>query len=149
MHRPPPHSDLTSAPPPLPRPRTSAALLPPLIACGFAAGLLGVARIYDSLPLHPPPCGLRRLTGLPCLGCGGTRAMKALAQGDWPAAIAFNPLVIAGVVGVFLWLLVAGLRHTAFPQSHPWPRPSSRVLAVAITALVLANWAYLVVWLPE
>src|SRR5439155_16652693 len=42
------------------------------------------------LPL-PELCMLRRMTGLPCPGCGMTRCFISLAHGDLPAAWSYNP----------------------------------------------------------
>ena len=42
-----------------------------------------------------PGCLFHRLTGLSCPGCGGTRALRALLQGDWAAAWSHN---------MFLWI---------------------------------------------
>lgn len=44
-----------------------------------------------------PGCSFRRLTGLSCPGCGGTRAVHALLHGDWQAAWSYN---------MFLWVSV-------------------------------------------
>ncbi len=49
-------------------------------------------------------CWWRRLTGLPCLGCGSMRATSALFHGDLRSAWHYNPLI-------FLWLvLIIGLQ---------------------------------------
>ena len=37
-------------------------------------------------------CPFRRLTGLPCMGCGMTRSFCALAKGEVGRSIAFHPL---------------------------------------------------------
>jgi len=37
-------------------------------------------------------CALRRFTGLPCPGCGMTRALAHLAKGEWSAALRDHPL---------------------------------------------------------
>ncbi len=39
-------------------------------------------------------CGLHALTGLPCPGCGMTRAIAAVSQGDFAVALGANPFVI-------------------------------------------------------
>lgn len=37
-------------------------------------------------------CAFRRLTNLPCAGCGLTRSFCSMAKGDLPRAVAFHPL---------------------------------------------------------
>jgi len=53
-----------------------------------------------NLPL-PELCMMKRYTGLTCPGCGLTRCFIALARGDLPAALAYNP------AGVLLFVIVA------------------------------------------
>jgi hypothetical protein len=57
-----------------------------------------------------PSCPFHALTGWLCPLCGSLRALHALFQGAPVAALAFNPLTIAGLVA---WLL-ARERTTAF-----------------------------------
>jgi len=49
-------------------------------------------------------CSFRLRTGLPCLGCGGTHALAAVARGDIRRGFAANPL--GACVGVAAWALV-------------------------------------------
>lgn len=92
------------------------------------------ARLIDSVWLAGVPvlCPFRRLTGVPCPGCGLTRAVVALAHGDVAGAMALHPLVLpavavaAGILGI--WVARGQLPRT------PWP-----VLAGA-SALVVGVW---------
>ena len=58
-----------------------------------SAWLLG-ALIWVTVPANPPfhLCGFHWLTGRPCPLCGLTRALLALAKGQWTAALHFNAL---------------------------------------------------------
>ena len=54
-------------------------------------------------------CILASTTGLPCPGCGGTRAFIALIHGDFIGSLQFHPLMIPSVIvmcvyGVF-WIV--------------------------------------------
>ena len=67
--------------------------------CGWAlAGAGGVAAfaiLHVWAPSDGPSftiCPLRRFTGLPCPGCGMTRAFAHLAKGEWSAAVHDHPL---------------------------------------------------------
>jgi hypothetical protein len=53
-------------------------------------------------------CPVHRLTGLPCPGCGLSRAMAAVSQGDLSAAVGLNPFVL------FAWPMFLGLALLAF-----------------------------------
>jgi len=49
------------------------------------------------------PCPFRQLTGLPCPGCGMTRACLAMLRGNWAAVWKFNPF---GPVFALFWVVV-------------------------------------------
>jgi hypothetical protein len=76
------------------------------ISAGLA-GLAGLALLHFVVPQPGAAhtvCLFRRLTGIPCPGCGMTRAFAHLAKGDWRAAASDHLLAypLAGEIGV-LW----------------------------------------------
>ena len=53
-----------------------------------------------------PPCIFHKITGLYCLGCGGTRAMFALVRGDVFKSLFYHPIVAyTAVVGG--WFMIS------------------------------------------
>ena len=67
-------------------------------------------------------CPFRRLTGIHCPGCGGTRSILALIRGDFLEAIHDNPAGPMLVLVVILFYLEAvfaafGKRVKLFPRS--------------------------------
>ena len=46
-------------------------------------------------------CDIRRISGLPCPGCGGTRAFYYLFTGDLLRSFLFHPAVLYGVFAYF------------------------------------------------
>lgn len=50
----------------------------------------------------PESCTFRRLSGVDCAGCGMTRSMIVLADGDWRRAVRYHTL------GIPLFLLIVG-----------------------------------------
>ncbi|HEV7519237.1 MAG TPA: DUF2752 domain-containing protein, partial [Thermoanaerobaculia bacterium] len=111
-------------------------------------GVLGVAG-FVLLHLWTPSeevrfsvCLSRRLLGLPCPGCGITRALAHLAKGEWRAALAahpFAPLLAAELV--FVWL-VWGFELLGLGGRLPrriWPEGLSP-LVLANVALLTALW---------
>lgn len=126
-------------------------LIGPGITALVIAGMLLAARFYEHLPLKPPACGLREATGIPCLACGGTRSMMALARGDFAAALAYNPLVVLSVVGALVWLVTAMFRWRFSSTTHREYAARRLPVWVIITTLVtlfVANWLYLWLYLP-
>jgi len=135
---------------PLPRVRQAQWLVAPFLTLAAVVVLLVVARFYDRLPLKPPPCGFKVLLGIPCAGCGGTRAMVSLSHGRVTEAIRFHPAAVAGVFASAAWATLGWRRFRAGAPLPPVSEQNRRILRNLLAAgiLVLANWAYLVCFLP-
>ena len=68
-----------------------------------ACGSVLVALWFFTVPDRPvfQLCGFHWLTGRPCPLCGLTRAMFALAKGEWAGALRFNALSPLGFAMLF------------------------------------------------
>jgi hypothetical protein len=53
-----------------------------------SAGIVSADRVGSSLPIF---CPFKALTGIPCPGCGMTRAILSMAKGDFHGAVGHNP----------------------------------------------------------
>jgi len=111
--------------------------------------LLGVAAAWEQLPIHPPECGFRQAFDIPCVGCGGTRSMRALADGKLLDALALNPAVVLGVATCGLWFgaSVRRFRRGDPPRTVEEQNRLIRVILPAIGLVLLADWLYLVLFL--
>src|SRR4051794_26787095 len=105
--------------------------------CAGAAWQLGV---------RPPPCLFHLVTGIPCPGCGSTRAILQLVQGHVAAALFFNPLATLAA-----FLLAVYCVYAALVLVFGWPRlrlsvPGlwGRLLRAAILAAIAANWWWVI-----
>jgi len=108
-----------------------------------ALALLVLSPLASAFAGALPECYFRRLSGFPCLTCGGTRAALALVDGNLPAAFRANPLVTVALVVLVGGGLAAGVRSLAGPGvSDPerlpgWVRP-------AVLLALAANWLWLI-----
>ncbi len=93
--------------------------LPPL-----ALGALGLTQIALTMRhISAWPCPFFHLTGIPCPGCGATRACIALLRGHWAESLRMHAL--GGVfLGVIVLLLLAGIlperSRQAFAAAVEW-----------------------------
>lgn len=51
-------------------------------------------------------CAIRKMCGLPCPGCGGTRAVYYLFQGEFIRSFQLNPTVIYGILAYLHFMLL-------------------------------------------
>jgi hypothetical protein len=106
-----------------------------------AAALVLPAR----LPL--PACRFLKLTSYPCPFCGYTRAFYSIAHGHWYEALFNCPLafpVFGAIAAVFTWH-TAGLVTGRIIERGEMLKLNGRrgkLLIIAITALLLANWLF-------
>lgn len=94
-------------------------------------------------------CPFWNLTGLPCPGCGMTRALSALLHGDLRAAALFHPLSSLMMLALLV-LVAAGFstRLSFFLQSHG--RQLRRIVWLSVAVLLVFGLLRLVVvvWEP-
>ena len=97
-----------------------------------------MAAVGSDLPL----CPLAGIFGIPCPGCGLTRASLAALRGDFGAALHFHPLVFwVAPVYVFLigGLLVGYVRGTPPAASAPAERALERKLLLGRATSAIAG----------
>ncbi len=110
---------------------------------GFAS-VLALSPWLSALARFAPACPFHALTGMPCPGCGATRAALALARGDVAGALAWNPLATLALVG---GLAAAALAPAWVALEGPLPVLAPVLPArarAALVAMIALDWAYLV-----
>src|SRR3954447_20672628 len=100
------------------------------------------AIVWLRLGLPWPECNFRALFGIPCLTCGSTRALLALAQGNFALAWHLNPLATVAMCGIALYdvYALAVLATRAMRLRVALPR---NVVLPALVAAALLNWFHL------
>ena len=108
------------------------------------AGLAALGGVLFLRAWEPAPgkestvCPLRRLAGLPCPGCGMSRAFAHLAKGEWTEAASDHLLAygVAAELGLG-WIAWGALLARRRPFRLPaWTAP----VAVAHLAVLVAFW---------
>ena len=92
-------------------------------------------------------CPMAGSFGVPCPGCGLTRATLALLHGDVRAALRFHPLVwlltplFVGFMGVATWELVRDPTRARAPSNIRWHGRGTSTVALAVLVLTFGVWA--------
>ena len=109
---------------------------------GFAAAVFLRLWVPGSGP-ETSFCFSRRVLGLPCPGCGMTRAFAYLAKGQWSAALAAHPLApVLAIEIVLIWLAWgrAALRNSSLTPPA-WLTPVMLGHVAVLCALWLGRLA--------
>lgn len=86
-----------------------------------------------------PGCLLLRFTGFYCPGCGGTRAVIALFQGQFVKSFFYHPLVIyAAAVGG--WYLISHTIELISKGKYSIGMRYRDIYLYLAAALILINW---------
>lgn len=119
-----------------------------LIVAAIAAAALGV------FALHVPTCPMAAMFGVPCPGCGLTRATVAALHGDFHRAFALHPLVFVITplyAGMLAWIAhdfivgrAVGGVQTLGPLASRADHPRLALLVtaggIALVAVVFGVW---------
>lgn len=117
-------------------------------ALAFAGAFAAIAAVVYVKQVNPtgsslfPACPLHTLTGLNCPGCGATRGMHQLLNGDVWAALDYNVLLIAFVplmIYGFAALISLGARGRALPTFGFMPQAFFGFSLVMLAFGVLRN----------
>ena len=92
----------------------------------------------------PLVCPFKYVTGIPCPGCGGTRAFFALVHGHIAEAVMINPLSVLVIVFALIapvWLFADCYRGSDSLQRVMRSKWSWQTTAIVVV-IILANWIW-------
>jgi hypothetical protein len=115
----------------------------PVMFLGFVLLAITIALILGALQITLPACSLKRMTGIPCAFCGGTRSLQALGHFHIAEAFWLNPLVTVTSLAAAPIAILSLL----FPQRLA-PVKKLPLIAIAMT-LVALNWIFVIKFLPR
>lgn len=116
--------------------------------------IVGAAVVHGGLNLLGLPsweCPIRHTLGVPCPGCGLSRAMGALLHGDWQTALtyhAFAPIFLASLIFMGVVLLLPAAPHR---QIVDWTRvfeTKTGLVAFGLVSLMI-YWVIRLVFFRE
>jgi hypothetical protein len=137
-----------------PREPGAVVLKKPSLASRIVGGLWPLALIAFLMLVRFPVCPSRALFGLPCPGCGLTRATMAALGGDFAGMLHYHPLapIMAPLFGLALLrtsLVSAGLVNRSWDPLARIPSWVYLILVVAMIALFVARLFGLLGGLPD
>jgi hypothetical protein len=114
-------------------------------ALAGVAGLASLAVLHAWVPAEGASftlCPLRLFTGLPCPGCGMTRAFAHLAKGEWSAAVRDHPLApLLAAELALLWATWGGAAAGLLSLPKLAPRlAGSELPLLGHLAVMVALW---------
>ena len=117
----------------------------------LTAMLIGAAIIPVTwLTTTPSLCPFKRVTGLPCPGCGMTRSVVTLLHGDLAASLYYHPLGIAvvaiclGLIAVDGWVWLRSTARGGPSRSPSWLPERLMVTPAPWAAIALLTAVWLV-----
>jgi len=124
------------------RTKTERLILAVVAAFAFVGAMLLLARRAG---LSPSFCTWKGVTGLPCAGCGGTRATSLLLVGDLGGALAMNPGAVFAALFASVLALYASVVLVFRLEPLRLPLLRGKMWRFAVLLALAANWIYLLV----
>lgn len=111
---------------------------------GLSALVVAAAALAGNLPIAPA-CVFKVVTGVPCITCGSSRALAALAAGDLIPALRWNPLTACAAAAAAVYVpygAAVGLARARRLRIHLQPREWQWVRASGLGSAA-ATWLFL------
>lgn len=106
--------------------------------------ILGTLIIFPQLLPFQPKCLFYSITGIPCPGCGSTRATQALLEGDISGALWFNPLAIMvdlAIIVYIVWYTIDIIKKKDTVNAL-LKRPWKKAVWIPLVFIIFCNWIF-------
>ncbi len=131
--------------------RSWSKVIPAAVSCGALGVLVLAASWMDDRSVQLPGCLLKQVTGIPCLGCGGMRALQAISERKIGEAFGFNPLFVGGVALSAGWLVLAlggvGAPERVRAEVARRFAGAKGKLGIGLGIVAAVHWGYLILFL--
>lgn len=108
----------------------------PVLAVGYWFSRYGYASYHSLLE-----CTFYNVTGFPCPGCGGTRAVYYLFSGDIIKSIRYHPVIIYGVLAYVHFMGLYYYRNFLKREQLIFIKEISVVIYIYVAvAVILIQW---------
>lgn len=121
------------------------------LAGWMIAGAAGLQAGLVSLGFPGWQCPFLHVTGLPCPGCGLSRAMVKLLEGDWRTSLelhAFAPLFVVALLLVTWAAILPQQQRAWFIGRLEWVERRTGITAILLVGLML-YWLIRLLVFPE
>jgi len=110
----------------------------PVVVAGAVLAVAALLRVRDPHDAGSYGfCPFLSLTGLPCPGCGGLRAVNDLTRGDVVAAASSNALAVALVLGLTVAWAIWTARRSMGDRAAPLIVVNARAALAVVTVVLL------------
>jgi hypothetical protein len=103
------------------------------------------AWLVESQNMIIAQCSFKMLLGIPCMGCGATRATLNLMHGHFLEALYFQPLAIVAYLSLAVWgvasIVLYAVGKDIELHTAKWLTWTGRILLILAP---FANWGYMV-----
>jgi hypothetical protein len=123
--------------------QSSRRLPAPVMFLGFVLLAIAIALLLGAVQITLPACSLKRMTGISCAFCGGTRSLQAIGHFHFAEAFWLNPLVTITALAAGPVAILSLLFPLQLARVKKLP-----LIAIALT-LVALNWIFVIKFLPR
>ncbi len=110
-------------------------MLPPLALLGVMFFFLKLTHVLSSPATE---CAIKKLTGLYCPGCGGTRCAREILNAHWLTAMSHNAMLMIGFLIFMIGSIYLIVRITILGKTAPkFPEIKSQWLWLGLAGIAL------------